>query len=98
MPLGRCGDDDDFVCSPNQESCVDSVGKPFEEASEDTSCVVETTRFGSCGGSCFFSPTDCVSSDSDHEWIFPDDTCSCDNVKVGACMYTDIEAVFLCCR
>ena len=88
MSLGQCGDDDDdddAVCAPNAASC----GKDTTFVGPDTvgsrdDCTVATTKFGSCGGECRWSPEDC--SASTRSWTFPSKDCTCDKVHVGACV------------
>lgn len=76
-PLGKCVGG---PCGPNAESCGDT--NLFSE--EDTqSCTVQNTRYGMCGNRCSWSPNDCQSSEF---WSFPAEECSCEFVRVGACI------------
>lgn len=80
------------VCAPGATSCM--MDEVFYDASKqyednDTGCVVENSKYGSCrsttGGQqgwCAWSPDDCT---EDEIWRFPDHDCRCDKVKVGGC-------------
>lgn len=114
MPLGKCsfsiGSTSTNTCAPNPESCERTIRSDsstaftdYSAASSDTpaTCWVETTQFGSCGGSnddgpmCRFSPNDCP-SDRNNSWVFPDSSCSCDQVGVGACQSNLEPAAVVC--
>lgn len=73
--LGQCADG---TCSPNAASC-DKLG--FYKYDTIDTCSIENTTFGLCGDRCLWSPDDC----DNETWIFPSDSCSCDQVLVGAC-------------
>lgn len=79
--LGRCSNG---YCSPNAESCVQGG---YDES--PSNCVVENTKFGSCGGNrCAWSSDHCHDTE---DWAFPSKDCSCDKVQVGGCRKGDGE-------
>lgn len=90
MTLGQCGS----VCSPNAASCnasEDFVGP----GTSKSDCTIKTSTFGSCGaGECRWSPEHC--STDNVSWTFPDPQCTCDQVRVGACVNT-IHNDFIIC-
>jgi len=77
--VGSCVSRTSMACSPNEESCVgygNYVG-------EETGCTVAETKFGRCGNRCSWSPSDCEVGE---DWTFPVEDCTCDRVRVGACL------------
>jgi len=79
QPIGKCGNGD---CAPNAESCLYGGDDFLTHLEKSSTCQVDTSFFGRCASRCAWSPDDCNDGEG---WEFPINTCSCDNVEVGAC-------------
>jgi hypothetical protein len=102
---GRCGGDyDGGVCTGHADACLE----PSQFVRVDRACQLSITDdidpsasvavYGRCHDTCYWSNNDCT---GEEQWYGASESpsCTCENVKVGACRYdnryfcaVDIEA------